>query len=153
MPLIVSISKNMKVSGTWVFRIGAISNWLVSIGGIIDPAWVARVSGITPANYPFLVRIWCGMVFMFGAMFWEISSNMVRKRHLIKYAWIEKCITAISVTIGYFGGLAPGAVFGLIIFTDYVWIPLFMYYDLTIRRRYRSDMTGQDGPDVSASPA
>jgi hypothetical protein len=140
----------MKVSGTWVFRMGAISNWLVSIGGIINPGWLALAAGITPANYPFLVRIWCGMVFMFGAMFWEISSDMAGKRHLIKYAWIEKCITAISVTIGYFSGLAPGAVFGLIIFTDYLWIPLFMYYDLMIRRKYHSDMTGQNSPDVSA---
>jgi len=130
-------------AGRWIFRIGAISNWLVSIGGIIDPTWLALTAGMPPANYPFLVRIWCGMVFMFGAMFWEISSDMTGKRHLIKYAWIEKCVTATSVTIGYFSGNAPAAMFGLIIFTDYMWIPLFMYYDFTIRRRHYPDMGAQ----------
>jgi hypothetical protein len=123
--------------GTWIFRLGAISNWVVAIGGIIYPTGLAQQFGIAPANYPFLVRIWSGMVFMFGAMFWEISRDMAGKRHLIKYAWIEKCVTAASVTIGYFGGTAPGIMFGLILFTDYLWIPLFLYYDLMMRRSFQ----------------
>jgi len=89
---------------------------------------------IEPVNYPFLVRIWTGMVFMFGCMFWEISSDLVGKKVLIKYAWIEKSITSISVTLGYFTGNVPTSLFVLILFTDYVWIPLFVYYDYTTRR-------------------
>jgi len=126
---------NINLNGALVFRIGAIVNWLVAIGGFIDPTWVAHTSGIVPANYPFLVRIWTGMVIMFGAMFWEISSDMDGKRHLIKYAWIEKSITALSVTIGYVSGRAPGKIIILIIFTDYVWIPVFLYYDCLVSAR------------------
>ena len=134
----------MNLNGALVFRIGAIVNWLVAIGGFIDPTWVARASGIAPANYPFLVRIWTGMVIMFGAMFWEISSDMDGKRHLIKYAWIEKSITALNVTIGYVSGRAPGEIVILIIFTDYVWIPVFLYYDWLVsaraRRQHREEL-------------
>lgn len=120
--------------GKWIFRLGAISNWLVAVGGIINPTMVAEIAGITPPNYPFLVRIWTGMVFMFGVMFWEISRDMRGRRHLIKYAWIEKCVTAASVTIGYLSGNVPALMFALILFTDYLWIPLFIYYDFKMRR-------------------
>jgi hypothetical protein len=120
--------------GKWIFRLGAISNWLVAVGGIINPTMVAEAVNITPSNNPFLVRIWTGMVFMFGAMFWEISRDMRGKRHLIKYAWIEKCVTSVSVTLGYLSGNVPAVMFVLILFTDYLWIPLFIYYDLKMRR-------------------
>lgn len=126
--------KWMDNKGKIIFRLGAISNWIVAVGGIIDPNLMADVFKIPPANYPFLIRIWTGMVFMFGAMFWEISGDLYKKRHLIKYSWIEKCVTAASVTIGYFSGDAPGLLFVLILFTDYLWIPLFLYYDLKMRR-------------------
>lgn len=125
----------MKNKGQIIFRLGAISNWLVSIGGIISPTFVAEMFNIEPANYPFLVRIWTGMVFMFGVMFWEISRNLYDRRRLIKYSWIEKCVTSISVTIGYLSGNVPGIFFILILFTDYLWIPLFCYYDIKMRRR------------------
>jgi hypothetical protein len=130
----------MNEKGPLIFRLGAISNWLVAIGGIISPTLVAKTFAVVPANYPFLVRIWTGMVFMFGAMFWEISRDMFGKRHLIKYAWIEKCITATSVTIGYFAGYVPGLLFMLILFTDYLWIPPFMYYDFAMQRRAEPDL-------------
>ncbi len=124
----------MNNKGQIIFRLGAVSNWVVSIGGIISPTMLSLTVKIPPANYPFLVRIWTGMVFMFGAMFWEISRDMYGKRHLIKYSWIEKCITAASITIGYFSGNVPGIMFALIVFTDYLWIPVFMYYDFEMRR-------------------
>ena len=119
------------------FRIAAIVNWLVAIGGIIDPTAVAVTFHITPPNYPFLVRIWTGMVFMFGAMFWEISRDPAGRHRLIKYGWIEKSVTATSVTIGYATGEVPFLMFGLILFTDYFWIAVFLYYDLAIRRNSR----------------
>lgn len=128
----------MKEKERIVFQIGAISNWLVAIGGIINPTEVAVLFNIEPANYPFLVRIWTGMVFMFGVMFWEISRSPLKKRHLIKYSWIEKCVTAISVTIGYLSGNVPAVFFILILFKDYLWIPLFLYYDIRIRRLARN---------------
>lgn len=115
------------------FRIAAIVNWLVSIGGIIDPAAVANTFHITAPNYPFLVRIWTGMVFMFGAMFWEISRDPAGRRRLIKYGWIEKSVTAISVSIAYATGEVPFLMYGLILFTDYFWIAVFIYYDLSLR--------------------
>jgi hypothetical protein len=121
--------------GPLVFRIGAVVNWLVTIGGIIDPNSMATMFGVPPANYPFLMRIWSGMAFMFGCMFWEIARDMQAKRALIKYAWIEKSVTAISVTLGFVGGTVPAIIFGLVILTDWVWIPLFAYYDVQLRRR------------------
>ena len=127
----------MNLNGKLAFRIAAIVNWLVAIGGFVDPTKLALVAGIPPANYAFLVRIWTGMVIMFGAMFWEISSYMEGKRYLIKYAWIEKSVTALSVTIGYLFERAPGKILILIVFTDYIWIPMFLHFDRLLRRRYR----------------
>jgi|ERR1035438_1092808 hypothetical protein len=127
----------MNLNGKLAFRIAAIVNWLVAIGGFVDPTKLALVAGIPPANYAFLVRIWTGMVIMFGAMFWEISSDMEGKRYLIKYAWIEKSVTALSVTIGYLFERAPGKILILIVFTDYIWIPMFLHFDRLLRRRYR----------------
>jgi hypothetical protein len=126
----------MNLNGKLAFRIAAIVNWLVAIGGFVDPTKLALVAGIPPANYAFLVRIWTGMVIMFGAMFWEISSDMEGKRYLIKYAWIEKSVTALSVTIGYLFERAPGKILILIVFTDYIWIPMFLHFDRLLRRRY-----------------
>ncbi|MCC6585115.1 MAG: hypothetical protein IT168_00220 [Bryobacterales bacterium] len=119
------------------FRIAAVVNWLVAIGGIVDPTSVAPAFHLTPPNYPFLVRIWTGMVFMFGAMFWEISRDPPGRRRLIKYGWIEKSVTAISVTIAYATAEVPLMMFGLILLTDYFWIAVFLYYDISLRRTAR----------------
>jgi hypothetical protein len=132
----------VNLNGKLVFRIGAIVNWLVAIGGFVDPTGLALLVGIPPANYAFLVRIWTGMVIMFGAMFWEISSDMEGKRYLIKYAWIEKSVTALSVTIGYLFERAPGKILILIVFTDYIWIPTFLHFDRLLRRRHRDNGNG-----------
>ncbi len=125
----------MAERGPLIFRVGAVVNWLVTIGAIINPDSMAATFGVPPANYPFLMRIWSGMAFMFGCMFWEIARDMDGKRALIKYAWIEKSVTAISVTLGFIGGSAPALIFVLVVFTDWIWIPLFAYYDVQVRRR------------------
>lgn len=120
--------------GPLVFRIAAVVNWAATIGGIIDPTSLARNFGIPPANYPFLVRIWSGMAFMFGCMFWEIARDLHGKRTLIKYGWIEKCITALSVSWAFVTHTCPEVLFVLIVFTDWIWIPIFLYYDVEARR-------------------
>jgi len=119
-------------------RINAVINWTLSPRGVVDPVGMATAFGGVPPNYPFVIRLWSAFVFMFGCMFWEISRDMQRKRALIKYSWIEKSVTAISVTLGFFGGSAPAAVFVLVIFTDWLWIPIFAYYDVQVRRRTAS---------------
>lgn len=117
-----------------VFRVAAVVNWLVAIGGFVSPDLVSSLAGVPPSNYPFLVRIWTGMVIMFGAMFWEISNDLIRKRSLIKYAWIEKSVTAFSVTVGFATGNVPLIMFVLILFTDYLWIPIFIYFQRKANR-------------------
>jgi len=49
-----------------LFVINAVTNWVISARGIIDPVGMA-------------------FVFMFGCMFWETSRDVVGKRALIKY--------------------------------------------------------------------
>jgi hypothetical protein len=115
--------------GPLVFRIGAIVNWVATVGAILDPVGTAVRFGQAAPNYPFLLRIWSGMAFMFGCMFWEIARDMQRKRALIKYAWIEKAIAAVSVTLGWAGGTAPGIMMLMVVFTDWIWIGPFFYYD------------------------
>jgi hypothetical protein len=85
----------------WVFRLGAISNFLVTAHAIIDPVgnWstVPRVEAllpeswqtpnVEPLNYPSFLIIWSGMAFLWGVMMWEISTDPVRHQAMIKYTY------------------------------------------------------------------
>src|SRR2546428_8190749 len=89
---------------TWLFGANAVINWTLSVRGIVDPVGMAAMFGAAPPNYPFVIRLWQGFVFMFGWMFWEVSRDPRRKAALIKYNWIEKTITTLTVTAGFGGG-------------------------------------------------
>jgi hypothetical protein len=123
-----------------LFVINAVTNWVISARGIIDPVGMAHAFGGAAPNYPFVIRLWMAFVFMFGCMFWETSRDVVGKRALIKYNWIEKTLTATAITIGYFSGEAPVRLFVLIILTNWLWIPAIAYYDFAIRRRQQPSL-------------
>ena len=116
--------------GRWLFGVNAVINWVVSIRGIIDPIGMALAFGGAAPNYPFMLRLWSAFVFMFGCMFWEVSSHPVTKHSLAKYNWIEKTITASAVTLGYFAGQAPPRLMILIVLTNWLWIPLILAFDI-----------------------
>jgi hypothetical protein len=118
----------------WLFRINAFTNWPLSIGAVVAPAAVAVWYGGPAPNYPSIVRLWACLVFMFGCMFYDTSRDVVGKRHLIKYNWIEKTITAAVITLGYANGDVPPRLMLLIVFTNWLWIPLVLYYDLAVHR-------------------
>jgi hypothetical protein len=119
--------------GPAVFRLGALTNWLVTVPAVAMPELAAEVLRIESLANPWLLRIWAGMAFLWGVMFWEISRDLDGRQAMIKYAWMEKSITAVSVTLFYppTQGLHP--VFLMILVTDYVWIPLFLYYHVRTR--------------------
>lgn len=116
--------------GRWLFGINAVINWGISVRGIVDPIGLVAAFGGAPPNYPFLLRLWTGFVFMFGCMFWEVSRNPASKHSLAKYNWIEKTITATAVTIGYFSGQVPPRLMILIVLTNWLWIPFILAYDI-----------------------
>jgi hypothetical protein len=122
---------------TWLFAANALINWTLSIRGIVDPAGMAAMFGAAPPNYPFVIRLWQGFVFMFGCMFWEVSRDPRRKAALIKYNWIEKTITALAITGGYVAGEVPTALMALIVATNWAWIPFLLYYDMALRAALR----------------
>jgi hypothetical protein len=118
----------------WLFRLNAVINWTLAIRGILDPDGMAAMFGGPVPNYSFLIRLWSGLVFMFGLMFWDASTDVRRKSALIKYNWIEKLITAGSVTLGFVAGDVPVRLMLLIVFTNWLWIPFILFYDLRLRR-------------------
>jgi hypothetical protein len=122
---------------TWVFRACAAINLVLSARGIIDPNGMAATFGGPAPNYPFLIRLWSGLVLMFGVMFWETSRDVRGKAVLIKYNWIEKTITATAVTLGYLAGDVPVRLLLLIVFTNWLWIPVILSCDLRLRRDLR----------------
>jgi hypothetical protein len=63
-------------------------------------------------------------------MFWEVSRDPSGKHALAKYNWIEKSLTATAVTIGYFAGQAPLRLMIMIVFTNWLWIPVIVAYDI-----------------------
>ncbi len=78
-----------------------------------------------------------GFVFMFGYMFWEVARDVRGKSALIKYNWIEKTITALAITVGYFAGQVPDRLMILIFLTNWLWIPILLYYDIKLQRDMR----------------
>ena len=127
--------------GRWLFGVNAVINWVVSIRGIVDPIGMALAFGGAAPNYPFMLRLWSAFVFMFGCMFWEVSRHPVTKHSLAKYNWIEKTITASTVTIGYFTGQAPPRLMILIVLTNWLWIPLILAYDIAQGRALKVRLT------------
>ena len=125
---------SVEAQAAWLFRINAVTNWMLSIGPIAAPAAVAGLYGGPVPNYPSIIRLWAGLVFMFGCMFFDTSRDVVAKRHLIKYNWIEKTITASAITLGYFQGDVPPRLMLLIVVTNWLWIPAIFYYDVAVRR-------------------
>ena len=129
------------LSARVVFRVGAFVNWAVAAPGIIAPKWSAAFIGIggwdtDVFSDPFLLRVWTGMAVIFGIMFWEISRDPEARCNLIKYAWMEKILVAISVAIAYWGveppEVAPRFV-ALIAFTDGFFGLLFLCHGIVLR--------------------
>lgn len=118
----------------WLFLANALINWTVSLPGIVDPSGAAAAFGGIEPNYPSVIRLWQGFVFMFGWMFWEVSRDVVGKAALIKYNWIEKTITAIAITLGYVLGDIPQRLMMMIVFTNWLWIPFIVWADVAVRR-------------------
>lgn len=131
----------------WLFRINAIINWALSIRGILDPSGMAVMFGGPVPNYPFTIRLWSGLIFMFGIMFWETSNELRGKLALIKYNWIEKTITAGAVTLGFIAGDVSTRLMILVIFTNWLWIPLLIYYEVRLRRNMAPHSNAEESID------
>ncbi len=123
----------------WWLRADAAISWILSLPGLIDPAGVATFFGAEEPTYSFLVRLWSGLLFMFGWASWEASRNVAARATLLKYIWIEKAIVAVTVLIGHLGGEAPPSLMGLIMLTNLPWILPILYFDVTLRKRTRLD--------------
>ena len=121
----------------WLFRLNAVINVVLSLRGMLDPSAMTVLFGGPVPNYPFLIRLWSGLIFMFGIMFWETSRDVRRKSVLIKYNWIEKLITASAVTLGFVAGDVSTRLMVLIVFTNWLWIPFILYYDIRLHRDMR----------------
>ncbi len=128
---------NIERIGKWLFGVNAVINWVISVRGIVDPAGMAVAFGGAVPNYPFMLRLWSGFVFMFGCLFWEVSRDPRGKHALAKYNWIEKSITAAAVTSGFFAGEAPLRLMILIVLTNWLWIPFILAYDIAQGRALR----------------
>lgn len=117
-----------------LYRVAALSNFVVTIPAFI--AYDTYVGAFTdrPPDYPFLVWIWSGMAFLWGVMFWEIASDPLGRFDMIKYSYIEKGVTSISAIVAYATGDVPTRFLLGIVFTDIVWIPLFMYAHFRLAR-------------------
>jgi hypothetical protein len=119
---------------SWIFASNAVINWLVSVRGILDPVGTTLGFGGAAPNYPFVIRLWSAFIFMFGCMFWEVSRDPRGKRALLKYNWIEKTLTATAVTLGFTSGEAPPRLMLLVLFTNWLWIPLILWADVALQR-------------------
>ena len=137
----------------WIFRIGALSNFVVTVGGIVDPVgtWslASSVQKILPEAWqmhpvpalqpPAFLIIWTGMAFLWGIAMWEISTNPIKHEDLIKYTYIEKGVTTYAITWGaFYHHSVPVILWLLILYTDVLYIPLYVYAHVRVRKQMRS---------------
>jgi hypothetical protein len=132
----------------WALRIGAVANILFTLPAFIAYHWYVGQVVSSPPDYPFLVWIWSGMGLMFGFMFWEISRDILGKASMIKYAWLEKAITAGSVIVAGATGNVPAKFVVGVVFTDLIWVPIFIAVDVRARGVLR-----ERGLEPMAAPA
>jgi hypothetical protein len=137
----------------WLFRLNALINWTLAVRGLLDPEAMASMFGGPVPNYPFLVRLWSGLVFLFGVMFWDASTDVRGKAALLKYNWLEKVITAASVTLGFVAGDVPLRLLILIVFTNWLWIPVILGYDIWLRRDMAARAAARTAEPLSAGSA
>jgi hypothetical protein len=117
-----------------LYRLAAVANGIVAIPPMVAYSTVLPVWFTDPPRYRFLLSIWAGMAALWGVMFVEISASPVAAERLIKYSYLEKTVTSVSVF-----GLArrdrlPHRLLVGVFFTDVVWIPLFGWAHLRVRR-------------------
>lgn len=121
---LLTVAKFERISSR-VLRIGAISNFIVTIPAfVVYDTYVGNMLDEMP-NTPWLVWIWSGMAFLWGLMMWEIANNFSTKWSLLRYLVAEKTITSTSVVVGFAIGDLPGMAMAAIVITDVIWIPIF----------------------------
>jgi hypothetical protein len=121
-------------TGSAIYKVAAISNFLVTIPAFVAYDRAVALFATARPDYPFLVWIWAGMAFLWGVMFWEISRDVVRSSPMIKYSYLEKGVTSTSVLIAYFSRNVPTNFLVGIVFTDMIWIPIFIWVHLAVAR-------------------
>jgi len=115
-----------------IYKVAAISNFVVTLPAFVAYDRSVALFATARPNYPFLVWIWAGMAFLWGVMFWEISRDLIRAAPMIKYSWLEKSITSTSVLVAYFSKNVPTPFLVSIVFTDIIWIPIFIWIQVTV---------------------
>lgn len=115
------------------YRLAALSNLVVSLPAFVAYDRAVRLLADEKPRYPFLVRIWAGMALLWGVMFWEISSDPVARRSMIKYSWLEKSVTSAAVTSAWRSGNVPTRFMASIVVSDVIWIPVFVVLQLRLR--------------------
>jgi hypothetical protein len=121
-------------AGRFIYRAGAISNFLATLPAFLFYERYVSLFTDLPPRYPFLVWIWAGMAFLWGVMFWEISADLFAKQPMLKYTYLEKGITSVSVLVAYLIGDIPGTFLLAIVVTDVIWIPLFAWVHAGVAR-------------------
>ncbi len=140
---LLTVTKFERISSR-VLRIGAISNFIVTIPAfVVYDTYVGNMLDEMP-NTPWLVWIWSGMAFLWGVMMWEIANNFSTKWSLLRYLVAEKAITSTSVVVGFAIGDLPGMAMAAIVITDVIWIPIFGSILLKARRLSTGRLLRQD---------
>lgn len=119
------------------YRMAALSNVAVTVPAFVAYDRAVALLADEKPNYPFLVRIWAGMAFLWGVMFWEISRHPVDRYPMLKYSWLEKMVTSGAVTLAWRSRAVPDRFMASIVVSDVVWIPLFWVLQLRMRRAMR----------------
>jgi hypothetical protein len=130
-----------------LYRAAAVSNFIVTLPAFVAYDRAVALLADEKPRYPFLVQIWAGMALLWGVMFWEISRDPLGKYPMIKYSWLEKMVTSGAVTVAWRNDQVPTRFMVSIVFTDIVWIPLFLIMQIRLRAAGRRKADEDDDRD------
>lgn len=119
----------------WISRMFAVNvfmNLAVSLPSMIAPRQIARRFGSPEPEPAFPTQAWAGMAVMFAFMFHAIAKDPVGKRALVRYAWVEKLVSAIAITVGFRRGEAPRSAFLTITAVDTAMVLPFLLAELRL---------------------
>lgn len=118
----------------WWLKTDAVISWMLALPGLVDPVAVATFFGAEEPTYSFLVRLWSGLLFMFGWVAWKANRDVAASTVLLRYIWLEKAIVAVTVLVGHLEGEAPPSLMGLVMLTNLPWLAAIVYYDVALRK-------------------
>ena len=109
------------------FRIAALFDWVAGLGLIFNLNDQVKMLHLDMPNYPGIFTLVGGVTLIFGWIFWRLSFEP-QNRTLFRLALLAKIVPFVSMTASVLLGQLPRVFFPIVLVTDGLWIPAYLYF-------------------------